>query len=303
MAESDNQRVLPVELPIIPDEGFFKQLTRKIFGKNEAGNYRQAIQEMLNGDEKGGVQSRESAEQAMLLNVLALRSLCVSDIMVPRADIIAVSETENLQSILEIFRTSEHSRLPVYNETLDNPCGFYHVKDALSLHIKKSEMSETSALKKILRNVIYIPGSISVQELLLKMQSSRVHIALVVDEYGGTDGMVTIEDLIEQVVGKINDEHDTPDAAMFIKKSEGVYEADARLELTELQKATGLKFTGELFEGEVDTLGGFITILAGRVPQRGELVEYNQYCEFLILDSDPKRIKRIRIMRTDISGG
>ena len=234
----------------------------------------------------------------MLLNVLALHDLRIDDIMVPRADIIAVSENTSLEDVLELFKNSQHSRLPVYRETLDDPIGFVHIKDALTLHLDiRSGNQLDKSLCDILRNVLYTPGSVSVRELLVRMQSGNIHMALVIDEYGGTDGIVTIEDLIECVVGKINDEHDAPDVSMFQEKSTGIYEVDARLELNDLYLNTQLDLTNEFIEYHIDTIGGFVTALIGRVPQRGEIIEFKKECEFHIIDADPKKIKRLRIVR------
>jgi magnesium and cobalt transporter len=224
--------------------------------------------------------------------------------MVPRADILAVSDNTSLEEVLEIFKSSQHSRLPVYRETLDDPIGFVHIKDALALHLEiRSGNQLDKILSDIIRNVLYTPGSVSVRELLLRMQSGNIHMALVVDEYGGTDGIVTIEDLIECVVGKINDEHDAPDVSMFQEKSAGIYEVDARFELSDLYDNTSLNLLDDLTDYDVDTIGGFVTSFIGRVPQRGEIIEYHKDCEFHIIDADPKRIKRLRIVRHSDNNG
>lgn len=258
--------------------------------KKQGTDYRIAIEDIIADNSGIGVN-----EHQMLLNVLALKDSRIDDIMVPRADIIAVEATTSLEDILESFKTSQHSRLPVYQETLDNPLGFIHIKDALTLHLDIRAGLVAKELKDIFRNILYVPGSVSVRDLLLKMQSGNIHMALVVDEYGGTDGLVTIENLIERVVGKINDEHDSPDLTMFIEKSAGIYEVDARLELDDLTQRTSLDFSHELTD-DVDTIGGFVTSFVGRVPQRGEIIEYLKECEFHIIDADPKHIKRLRIV-------
>jgi magnesium and cobalt transporter len=268
--------------------------------KPKHNDYRDTIEDLISIKNAG----TSETEHKMLLNVLALNHLRIDDIMVPRADILAVSENTSLEEVLEIFRTSQHSRLPVYRETLDDPVGFVHIKDALALHLDiRSGNHSDKTLSDIIRHVLYTPGSVSVRELLLRMQSGNIHIALVVDEYGGTDGIVTIENLIECVVGKINDEHDAPDTSMFQEKSTGIYEVDARLELTDLYHSTRLNLLNDTAEYDVDTVGGFVTALIGRVPQRGEIIEYHKDCEFHIIDADPKKIKRLRIVINSKNNG
>jgi len=278
--------------PQLEKIGILSRITRLF--KSRDTDYREAIEDLISSTETDS----SDTEQQMLLNVLALGTLKINDIMVPRADILAVPEDTSLEEVLEIFKTSQHSRLPVYRETLDDPIGFVHIKDALALHLEiRSGNQLDKSLADIIRNVLYTPVSVSVRELLLRMQSGNVHMALVIDEYGGTDGIVTIEDLIECVIGKINDEHDLLDVNMFQEKSAGIYEVDARLELEDLYQNTKLNLTDEIIDYNVDTVGGFVTALTGRVPQRGEIIEYHQDCEFHIIDADPKKIKRLRIVR------
>ncbi|MEM6603255.1 MAG: hemolysin family protein [Pseudomonadota bacterium] len=271
-------------------QGIFGGLSR-LFKKSSEADYREAIEDIVSEDGTIGTN-----EQQMLMNVLVLKDLRVSDLMVQRANITAVDCESSLETILEIFKSSQHSRLPVYQDSLDNPLGFVHVKDALALHLDIRAGKSNQSLKHIIRNILYVPGSVSVRDLLIKMQSVNIHIALVVDEYGGTDGMVTIENLIEQIVGKINDENDGLDMTMFTEKAAGVYEVDARLELEELLEATGFDLSNKLSDIDVDTVGGFVTAFVGRVPQRGEIIEYFKECEFHIIDAEPKHIKRLRIV-------
>jgi magnesium and cobalt transporter len=281
-----DDKYIPIET------GLFSRIGNILF-RPKQNDYRDAIEDLISVKNAGTSEN----EHQMLLNVLALNNLRIDDIMVPRADILAVNENTSLEEVLEIFKTSQHSRLPVYRETLDDPVGFVHIKDALALHLDiRSGNQLDKTLVNIIRNVLYTPGSVSVRELLLRMQSGNIHMALVVDEYGGTDGIVTIEDLIECVVGKINDEHDAPDASMFQEKSTGIYEVDARLELSDLYHSTQLNLVDDMEEYDVDTIGGFVTALIGRVPQRGEIIEHQKNCEFHIIDADPKKIKRLRIV-------
>lgn len=263
---------------------------KKLFRNNES-DYRDVIEDIVSDDKNIG-----SDEQQMLLNVLILKDLRVYDVMVPRAEIVAVSSDDSLETILDVFKTSQHSRLPVYEGSLDNPLGFIHVKDALALHLDIRAGNTSREVRDIMRNILYVPCSVPLRDLLIQMQSGNIHIALVVDEYGGTDGVVTIENCIEKIIGKINDEHDAPDLTMLTEKSQGVYEVDSRLELEELNAVTGLDLTGKLTEFDIDTVGGFVTSFVGRVPQRGEIIEYLAECEFHILDAEPKHIKRLRII-------
>lgn len=263
----------------------------RIFTKNNL-DYREGTPDMMIAQDE----DLATDEQEMLKNVLELRNVRVDDVMVPRTEIIAVDVNMSLEDILDVFKTSQHSRLPVYQDSLDNPLGFIHVKDALSLHLDIRAGNCVKEIRDIIRNILYVPCSVPLRDLLMKMQSCHIHIALVVDEYGGTDGVLTIENLIEAIIGKINDEHDAPDLSLFLQKSEGVYEVDARLELEELLNLTGLDLMNKLSEIEIDTIGGFVTSFIGRVPQRGEIIEYFKECEFHILDSEPKHIKRIRII-------
>jgi magnesium and cobalt transporter len=231
----------------------------------------------------------------MLTNLTAIKDVRVGDIMVPRADIVAISASATLAQAAECFVTSEHSRLPVYRETLDDPLGFVHLKDLLPLLVRGG--GEGVELQRLVRNVLFVPPSVFVLELLLQMQARRLHMALIVDEYGGTDGLITIEDIVEQIVGRIDDEHDIDAPIVPIMRTQGTIEADARLKITDLmgvaQCASALCEAAE--REEVDTLGGLITALVGRVPQRGEIVTFAQGIEFHVLDADPRRVRRLRL--------
>lgn len=256
--------------------------------------------------------SFSESERALLQNVLQLRELRLDDVMVPRADIDAVDADDSLADLIMCFRTANHSRLPVYEDTLDNIVGFIHIKDALQRITEETVASEgakpsapvklvSSALRRrigseqLVRKVLFVPPSMLVGDLLAQMQATHLHMAIVVDEYGGTDGLVTIEDLLESVVGDIEDEHDEDDGPLVKKIDEGTFIADARVELTELQEELGSDFDpGEHIE-DVDTLGGLLFDLEGRVPVRGELITRFKGFEFEILAADARRIKRVRI--------
>jgi CBS domain containing-hemolysin-like protein len=247
-------------------------------------------------------------ERAILKNVLALHDVRVEDVMVPRADVIALSLDTPLSAVLDCFRTAGHSRLPVYEETLDDPRGMIHIRDFVvflasdprfglmkARHDAPSNgegqpgLDMTLAAAKILRPVLYAPPSMPALDLLLKMQASRTHMALVIDEYGGTDGLVSIEDVMEAIVGDIEDEHDedeTPD---------GGWIAEARASLDDVSEAVGFDFSLLPEAEEVDTIGGLITAAAGRVPDRGEILRGPGEFEYEVLDADPRRIKRVKI--------
>jgi CBS domain containing-hemolysin-like protein len=229
--------------------------------------------------------------------------LRVDDVMVPRANIVAVDRTSTLTELSNAFKEAGHSRLPVYNESLDDPTGMVHIKDLLPyLMLDAKGTNKTYPNKKILqyikREVLFVPPSMLAQDLLRRMQGRRIHMAIVVDEYGGTDGIVTIEDLIETIVGDIDDEHDERDPEVQIVTGKGgasVWEADARIHIDDFEKALGRDFATPDEEDDVDTLGGLIFTLAGRVPERGEIIRHASGLEFEVMDADSRRVKRLRI--------
>lgn len=259
-------------------------------------------------------------QRAMLLNILSFGSLRIEDVMVPRADIVAVDHDEPLEELLQVLAEAGHSRIPVYRETLDDPIGMYHIKDLLPLVLEEmaqspgtgSKQAATSlksqgrpsqgnvvhiarSLAKQRREVLFVPPSMAVLDLFLKMQATRIHMALVIDEYGGTDGLVTIEDLVEEIVGEIEDEHDTEEGPLLSKVSDGNYLADARVLVEDLVEIFGPLLPGDDDDEDIETLGGLIFDHIGRVPQRGELIEHPSGLEFEIADADPRRIKKVRI--------
>jgi CBS domain containing-hemolysin-like protein len=264
-----------------------------------------------------------AAERAMLKNVLGFHRIRVEDVMVPRADIVAVSADTNLGDLLNLFRTAGHSRLPVYGETLDDPKGMVHIRDFLDFlaaradtrasrrrrteedgapvppSLGRVDLSMTLNAAKILRPVLFVPRSMPAVDLLVRMQATRTHMALVIDEYGGTDGLVSIEDLVEMVVGDIEDEHDTGEARMIVAADNDTFVADARAGLDEVTESLGVDLNDEDSAEDIDTLGGFIVTLAGRVPARGELIAGPGGLEFEVLDADPRRVKRLRIHRRE----
>jgi len=244
----------------------------------------------------------------MLRRILRFGKLTVEDVMVPRADIIAVEDTVTIDELMRVFRQAEHSRLPVYHETLDDPRGMIHIRDLMSwiteqaeaggaagLDLGKVDLQRTVANMNITRELLYVPGSMSVLDLLLKMQTTRLHLALVVDEYGGTDGLVSIEDLVEEVVGEIADEHDVEDEPLIRADPRLGLIADARMPVEELEQHLGIQLVEGEQEEDIDTLGGLVFSIAGRIPARGELVRHPSGIEFEVLEADPRRIKKLRI--------
>ncbi|OZB14286.1 MAG: magnesium/cobalt efflux protein [Rhodobacterales bacterium 34-62-10] len=234
------------------------------------------------GDDHAGTDS-SAAERQQLNNILNLRRMRVEDVAIPKADITAVSDTITMDELVELFRETGLTRLPVYSGTLDTPLGMLHLKDF--------------ALKQMLRPLLYVPPSMSIGVLLQKMQSEGKHMALVIDEYGGVDGLVTIEDLIEQVIGEIEDEHDTDEDQFWTAEKPGQYLALSKTPLEDFEAEIGLSLTEheDVDEEEIDTLGGLVFMLAGRVPVRGEVVQHPAGVEFEVVDADPRRIKRLRV--------
>ena len=231
-----------------------------------------------------------------------LRQLRVEDVMVPKADIKSVPVTITKEDLVNVFRESGLTRLPVYNGTLDTPSGFVHLKD-IALKYGFNGSGGRLSLKTMLRALLFVPPSMPIGVLLAKMQADRIHMALVVDEFGGTDGLVTIEDLIEQVIGEIEDEHDPDESAFWVIEKPGCYLAQAKTPLDEFQQEIGrdLSDVAEVDPEEVDTLGGLVFMLLGRVPARGEVINHPAGVEFEIVDADPRRVKRLRahVLQTD----
>ncbi|CUH84252.1 Hemolysin C [Thalassovita mediterranea] len=240
-------------------------------------------------------QANTQRQHQTLMNALA--RVRVRDVAIPKADIIAVAETTSREELVQVLRETGFTRLPVYSGTLDTPLGMVHLKDfALRFGFNGGEGEEFS-LKAMLRPLLYVPPSMSLGVLLQKMQTERRHMALVIDEFGGVDGLLTIEDLIEQVVGEIEDEHDAEDDKFWIAEKPGEYLALSKTPLDEFEEEIGLSLTdsAEIDEEEIDTLGGLVFLLCGRVPVRGEVVQHPAGHEIMVVDADPRRIKRLRV--------
>ena len=251
---------------------------------------RDQLEEIIE-DTEDGETSLNTDERQLLQNILELRGQTVADVMVPRADIIAVKFDAKLEELIEIISEEAHSRMPLYRETMDDAFGIVHVKDVLAWKGRDSEFSASS----IVRPVLFVAPSMQVLELLLEMRAKRVHMALVVDEFGGIDGLLTIEDLVEEIVGEIEDEFDQDEKPFLEKRYDGSWYTSARTLLEDFEAALGAELFDEEEHDEIDTLGGLVFSIAGRVPSRGELLTHKTGLEFEILDVDPRRIKRLRL--------
>jgi len=231
-----------------------------------------------------------------VLGMLNLRRMRVEDVSIPKPDIVAVPVTITRDELVEVFRDSGLTRVPVYDGTLDTPIGIANLKDFALRHGFNGK-SPKMDLRAMLRPLIFVPPSMPLGVLLQKMQAERIHMALVIDEYGGTDGLVTIEDVIEQVVGEIEDEHDIEEAKSWVMEKPGCYLAQARTDLQDFEAEIGMTLTNpeEIDEEEIDTLGGLVTMLAGHLPTRGEVIMHPDGPEFEVVDADPRRVKRLRV--------
>ena len=230
-------------------------------------------------------------ERIMLMNILKIDKILARDIMIPRAEIIAVDENISFEEAIKIFVDGAHSRIPIYKEQLDNITGMLHIKDLVKFQTENH--NKEKFINNIKKDILHIPPSMPVLDLLIKMQLTRLHMGVVIDEYGGVDGLITIEDVIEEITGEIEDEHDDTDIPMFIKLSSNTFESNARLPIEELEKISQIKLLNE--GDDTDTIGGLVASIAGRVPQRGEIIKHESGMVFTIIDADPRRIKTIKI--------
>jgi CBS domain containing-hemolysin-like protein len=300
-----------------PSEGWLTRVMRILFGW-KAASTRADLELVLTGEQP---QSGFSPEEAtMLKNILGLRETRIERVMVPRADIVAVQQDISLGELVKVFEGATHSRLVVFNDTLDDPSGMVHIRDLIAfmvahatqqpsgdreqaedppdeadLNLANIDLAMPLVAAKIIRETLYAPPSMPALDLLAKMQATRIHLALVIDEYGGTDGLVSIEDLVELIVGDIADEHDEDEGQTVIRQADGSFIANGRASLEDVRAAVGEQFdVGEVAE-EVDTIGGYLVTKAGHVPVRGELVPGPEPFEAEVLDAEPRRVKRVRI--------
>jgi CBS domain containing-hemolysin-like protein len=316
-----NTRNLPAVVP--PGEvlrpaadNWLTRAIRTLFGW-KPGSVRDDLQVVLDASTPDEV-GFSAIERTMLRNILGLHERRIADVMVHRADIIAVKRDIPLGELMSLFESAAHSRLVVYNETLDDPEGIVHIRDLLAFMTAKARVSDTGKAKRkkpfaagldlravdlalpladanIIRKLLFVPPSMRAIDLLAQMQASRIHLALVVDEYGGTDGLVSIEDIVEQIVGEIDDEHDSDEPPAIVRQADNSFIADARASLDDVRSVIGEDFvTGEAGE-EVETLGGYLVTHVGRLPVRGEVISGPGNFEIEVLDADPRRVKRLRI--------
>ena len=227
----------------------------------------------------------------------AFQSVIVGDVMIPRADIVALEIKTPLSAVEAQFIESEHSRLPIYRETLDDPVGFVHIKDVFKLMVGKLAHAnpDEPVLGRLRRETLYVPASMRAADLLVRMQARHIHLAMVIDEFGGVDGLVSMEDVIESVVGEIDDEHDVAAAAQIVARPDGAYEVAGRTELADIEAAIGRELPMPDPDDEIDTIAGLVAAVAGRVPQRGEIIALGPDLEAEVTDADPRRIKRLRL--------
>ncbi len=263
-----------------------------IFGDDSEPSLRNQIEEAIDDaeDSRPVAGDLSPSERQMLRNLLDFGDQTAGDIAVTRGDIIAVPSTISFDELIRAFADAGHSRLPVFGESLDEVVGMVHIKD---IFIATVDFSKDRALSALMREPLFVPESMGVIELLARMRSQRIHLAIVVDEFGGTEGLVTIEDVVEEIVGEIEDEHDEAELGMLTMIDEGLWEADARLEIEELALALDPRLSSE--EDEVDTLGGLVFLLAGHIPAVGECVTHPSGWTLEAVDSDPRRILRVRL--------
>ena len=323
MSETDNGNSPPLS------EGRRDTLWRRIssrFGKARERGLRESLEGAIETHEaqNPGESVRQEAK-SMMLNIIEFSGLRVDDVMVPRVDIVAIDETDTMRELLEKFIEANHSRMPVYRETLDGVTGMIHVKDFMrwmtargakkkkptkserpsltGLSIAASELSTSVKQAGINREVLFVPPSMPATDLLVRMQASHTHLAIVIDEYGGTEGLVSIEDLVEVIVGDISDEHDTDEDLHIRPVEDKIYSADGRVDIAQLEDLLKIDLLSDEEEEEADTLAGLVFKIAGRVPTRGEIIRHGSGLEFEILESDPRRVKRVRINARNVSGG
>ena len=317
-----NTRNLPVVVPPgeagrSPSESWLIRALRHLFGWKAGGSVRDDLQVVLDASTPGDL-GFSVVERTLLRNILDLHERRIADVMIHRADIVAVKRDIQLGELMSLFESAAHSRLVVYNDTLDDPEGMVHIRDLHAFMTAQARVTDPTKAKRkkplpagldlrmvdlamplaetnIIRKLLYVPPSMRAIDLLAQMQASRVHLALVVDEYGGTDGLVSIEDIVEQIVGEIDDEHDSDEPPAIVRQADNSFIADARASLDDVRSVIGEDFvTGEAGEG-VETLGGYLVNHVGRLPVRGELISGPGTFEVEVLDADPRRVKRLRI--------
>jgi CBS domain containing-hemolysin-like protein len=310
-------------VPILPPreggENWFVRAFRTLFGW-KPGSIRADLKDVLDAMSPG--ESGFSPEESrMLKNILGLRERRVGDVMVPRADIIAVQQDIAIGELVKVFKDAAHSRLVVYDDTLDDPVGMVHIRDLIAfmtahaavaaekntkrkkplpagLDLKAIDLAMPLSAAKIVREILFVPPSARVMDLLARMQATRIHLALVVDEYGGIDGLVTIEDLVETIVGDIADEHEEIEGPLLVERPDGALDINALLPVEEFEARLGPVLSEDERDADIETVGGLVFNLAGRVPTKGEIIPHPSGIEFLVLEADARRIRRLRARRT-----
>ena len=277
---------------------FLNRVQQLLRGRHPEHNVRESIAELVqqsadDSQTDGAIPELDRQERALIANVLRLRGKSADDVMVPRADIVAMPVDVTLEQALDQIRREGHSRLPVFREQLDDIVGMVHIKDVFA-YVGRPDAFNLEAL---LRLPLMVAPQVPVLDLLLQMRQARMHLALVVDEYGGIDGLLTIEDLVEEIVGDIADEHDEVEGPMIVERPDGALDLDARLSIEDFETRFGQTLTEDERQADIDTVGGLVFTLAGRVPARGEVISHDSGLEFRILDADARRIRRLRARR------
>lgn len=286
----------PPEEPGTESASGIRNLWRSLTGsRSDADNLRDTIEELIELEDDGG----NAEELTLFRNVLSVRDVTVDDVMVPRADVKAVDVETTIAEVAKVMGASGHSRLPVYRDKLDEVVGMVHIKDLLACW----EGDQQTSISKIVRKPLFVAPSMPVLELLLQMRVQRLHMALVVDEFGGIDGLVTIEDLVEEIIGEIEDEHDETTGPGLVRKGAGIIDVDARLEIEDFEAEAGAFLTADERNEDIETMGGLVFYLAGRVPGRGEVIGHESGIEFEILEADPRRIRRLRASQLPVQAG
>ena len=269
---------------------------RSILKPSDRENIKDVLEDLIE-DNGNGTEKIDDGTKNIFKNVINLHNKCIEDVMIPRADIDAVSIETTLNDLVNFIDKTKHSRIPVFENNLDKVLGMIHIRDLFEkIHQRNTKKKSTKIAKKMIRKILFSSPSMKVIDLLLKMRSEQIHMAIVIDEFGGTNGIVTIEDLVEEIVGEIKDEHDFEEVDEIKKISKKSFEISARISLEEFEKRLNVKLDIDERD-EIDTLGGFIFFLLGRIPGRGEVVSYKKNIEFTIIEADTRRIKRILVTK------
>lgn len=278
---------------------FVRYIRGLLFGATAEPTLREQIEDVIDeAEEEAGASGADgrpddlaTIEREMLRNLLHFGERQVDDVAVPRGDIIAIDESASFDDLIALFAEADHSRLPVYRDTLDNVVGMIHIKDAFAVLARKEKPPKS--LEKLVRQPLFVPQAMSAMELLVEMRAKRTHLAIVVDEYAGTEGLVTIEDLVEEIVGDIEDEHDDAPEELLVARGDGVWDGDARVEIEELARLLDPRFGED--DHDVDTLGGLVVMLAGHVPQQGEVMAHASGWMLEVLQADDRHVERVRL--------